>query len=68
MESPASVKYKGMTKKNYKRCHGSSTKGIDKGENCHATGLDKAMAKYPRSHKTDPTHYQAWIDKKKRYN
>jgi hypothetical protein len=57
-------KYKGLTKKNYKRLHGSSTSGREKGENCHATGLDKALAKYPRSFKTMPDEYASFYQKK----
>ena len=59
-------KYKGLTKKQYKREHGSETSGSQKSENCKATGLDKAMAKYPRSHKTFPTLYVGWYLKKHR--
>ena len=57
-------KYKGLTKRNYKRIHGSSTPGSSKGENCHATGLDKALAKYPRSYKTMPDEYISFNIKK----
>jgi len=51
------VKYRGLTKKKYKRRHGSSTPGSSKGENCQATGLKKAIIKYPRWYKTDPELY-----------
>ena len=50
-------KYRGLTRKHYKQVHGSSTKGKEKGENCHATPLDKALAKYPRSCKTMTDEY-----------
>ena len=46
------TKFKGLTKKKYKRQYGSSTPGNTKGENCRATGLNKALAKYPRAYKT----------------
>lgn len=57
-------KYKGLTKKQYKKKYGSSTPGSVKGECCHATGLDKALAKYPRSHKTIKTQYVSFNLKK----
>jgi len=50
-------RYKGLTKRLYKKRHGSSTPGSTKGATCRATGLDKAMAIYPRSYRTDPMHY-----------
>jgi hypothetical protein len=46
------IKYKGLTKRKYKQLHGSSTPGSTKSGNCKATGLDKALCKYPRSFKT----------------
>lgn len=60
-------KYRGLTKKNYKRIHGSSTPGSQKCETCHATNIDKAMAKYPRSWKTFPTLYVGHILRKARF-
>jgi hypothetical protein len=52
-----------MTKKNRKRIKGSSTPGIQKGDNCHATGLDKAMAKYPRNCKNNNKNlWDKWDD------
>ena len=59
-------KYKGLTKRAYKRTHGSGTPGTEKGENCHATAMDKAMAKYPRAYKSMPAEYRAWCLKKDR--
>ena len=59
-------KYKGLMKKEYKRKHGNSTAGKEKGENCKATGLDKAMAKYPRSCKTMSDSYISFNLKKDR--
>lgn len=54
-------RYRGMTKRQYKRAKASegsnSTPGLEKGQNCQATPLDKAMARYPRSHKTYPVEY-----------
>jgi hypothetical protein len=54
-------KYKGMTKRAYKRMMAAkgtnSTPGLTKGENCQATSLDKAMARYSRAWKTNPTEY-----------
>lgn len=39
----------------------SSTPGREKGLNCQATSLDKAMAKYPRSWKNDNrVLWKAW--------
>ena len=65
-------KHKGLTKRHYKQIFGSSTPGKEKGENCKATPLDKALAKYPRSIKTMPDEYIAFNLKKdkvaKRYN
>jgi hypothetical protein len=56
-----------LTHKQHKRAKRSSTPGKDKGENCHATGLDKAMAKYPKSYKTYPQEYRAFLEKKSSY-
>jgi len=51
------------TKKELKRTKGSSTPGKEKGDNCHATSLDKAMAKYPRSYRNDNKYlYQKWSE------
>ncbi len=65
-------KYRGLTRRHYKQLHGSSTPGSAKGENCKATPLDKALAKYPRSWKTMPDEYISFNLKKdkvaKRYN
>lgn len=58
------VKYKGLTKKQYKRQYGSSTAGKDKTECCRATGLDKGIIKYPRSYKTEPVLFASIYDKK----
>ena len=58
------IKYKGLTKRNYKRVYKSSTPGKEKGENCHATPLDKALAKYPRAIKTMPDEYISFNLKK----
>lgn len=57
-------KYNGMTRRQYKRVKGSSTPGKLKGENCQASGLDKSMAKNPRSFKTMPVQYFAFNQKK----
>ena len=38
----------------------NSEPGIGKGRNCQATGLDKAMSRYPRSWKTYPKEYIAF--------
>jgi hypothetical protein len=59
-------KYRGLTKREYKRRFGSSTPGSSKGENCHATSLDKAMAKYPRAYKTMTDTYISFNLKKDR--
>ena len=53
-------RYRGLTRRQYKQLHGSSTPGKEKGENCKATPLDKALAKYPRSWKTMPDEYIAF--------
>jgi hypothetical protein len=58
--------YRGLTKKQYKRIHGSSTKGSEKQDNCKASGLEKAMIKYPRSIKTNPVLFAAVYEKKDR--
>lgn len=57
-------RYKGLTKKKYKKLHNKSTPGITKTETCRATGLDKALAKYPRSHKTMTDLYISFNQKK----
>ena len=59
-------KYKGMTNRELKKINGKahSDPGIEKGETCRATGLDKAMAKYPRSYKIYPVEYIAFNKKK----
>jgi cytochrome c553 len=59
-------KYRGLTKRQYKQRYGSQTPGNSKGENCHATSLDKAMAKYPRAIKTMPDEYISFNLKKDR--
>jgi len=56
-------KYKGLTKRQYKRTHGSTTPGSEKGFTCTASGLDKALTKYPRAHKTMPNEYYALMRK-----
>lgn len=62
------AKYGGMTRNKYRKLRGkmgsNSTPGKSKGENCQATGLDKAMAKYPRAAKVYPTEYLSWCFKK----
>lgn len=57
-------RYKGLTKKKYKARYGSSTTGKSKGENCQATGLEKAIIKYPRSYRTMPSLFAQVYDKK----
>jgi hypothetical protein len=59
-------KYRGLTRRRYKQTHGSSTPGSSKGENCHATPLEKALAKYPRAIKTMPDAYISFNLKKDR--
>ena len=59
-------KYKGLTKRAYKKQYGSSTPGTSKSETCHATGLDKALCKYPRSIKTNTGLYFSFNLKKDR--
>ena len=54
----ATAKYKGMTKKKYKKKFGSSTDGIVKNENCKASPLKKGIMKYPRWYKKDPVLYR----------
>lgn len=61
-------KYKGLTKKEYLKRHGSSTPGSEKSENCKATPLDKALCKYNRSWKNFPTEYEAFWRKKRKYH
>jgi len=53
------TRYLGMTKKQYKqmKARTCSEPGRNKTILCQATGLDKAMAKYPRSIKTNPEDY-----------
>lgn len=64
----ATADYNGLTRKEYKRRKGSSTPGTAKGENCHATSLDKAMIKYPRSRRTFPDIYEEVYRKKDKFN
>ena len=54
-----SNKYKGLTKRQYKRVYGSETSGTEKGNTCKATGIEKALTKYPRARKTMPNEYRA---------
>ena len=56
-----------MTKRQYKKTKGSQTPGKTKCETCQATGLDKAMAKYPRSCKTNSDEYVAFNLKKDKF-
>lgn len=62
------VKYNGMTKRKYKKWKAkqgtNSTPGTSKSLQCQATGLDKAMIKYPRSCVTQPREYAAVYLKK----
>lgn len=51
-------KYKGLSRKKYKRVHKSSTPGSQKGDNCQASGLKKGVIKYPRWYKKDPDLYR----------
>lgn len=54
------LRYHGMTRKQLKRITAKqkgSEAGSQKGETCHATSLDKAMAKYPRSYRIYPQEY-----------
>lgn len=64
----ATANYNGMTRKKQKRIRKSSTPGIQKGENCHATSLDKALIKYPRAYKTFPDLYEEVYTKKEKFN
>jgi len=59
-------RYKGLTKRLYKKQIGASSPGSEKGELCKATSLDKAMAKYPRAHKVFTVEYIAHNKKKDR--
>ena len=59
--------YGGMTRKKQKRIRKSSTSGIQKSENCHASGLDKALIKYPRAYKTFPDLYEEVYVKKEKF-
>lgn len=61
-------KYKGMTKRQYKRQHGSSTPGSDKSPNCKATPFEKAIIKYPRAYKTMPMAFDNVYTKKLKYH
>jgi hypothetical protein len=66
------IRYHGTTRRLSKQLYGSSTPGKEKGENCKATSLDKALAKYPRAIKTMPDEYIGFNVKKdkaaKRHN
>jgi len=66
----SSNRYQGMTRKQYKQMKSktNSCPGKDKGINCQATGLDKALTKYPRSIKTSPDEYFEMNLKKDLYN
>lgn len=57
MKTIKETRYKGLTKRQYKQKYGSTTAGREKGETCHATGFDKALAKYPRAYKKFPEEY-----------
>lgn len=52
-------RYQGLTRKQYKQRKAltCSASGKTKNALCQATGLEKAMIKYPRSIKTAPTAY-----------
>ena len=58
------IKYKGLTKKQYKKQYACTTPSKEKGFNCKATQLDKAIAKYPRSYKTMTNEYISFNLKK----
>ena len=66
--SQQQTKYKGLTKREYKRVYGSSTRGIDKCETCRATGLDKALAKYPRAYRAMEVLYTDFNKKKDKHS
>ena len=57
-------RYKGLTKRKYKKLYNKSTPGVTKTECNRATGLDKALAKYPRSYKTMTDLYVSFNQKK----
>lgn len=59
-------KYRGLTKRKYKQLYGSSTPGSTKNDNCKATPLDKAMAKYPRAWMASTEEYISFNLKKDR--
>ncbi len=47
----------------------NSTPGKTKNDNCQATGLDKAMAKYPRSYKNNNRSlWEKWDKKCSKYH
>jgi hypothetical protein len=52
-------RYKGITKKKYKRLHKSSTPGKTKGDNCQANAIKKGVTKYPRWYRTNPELYMS---------
>lgn len=62
-----SERYKGLTKKQYKRQHKCSEPGTGKGETCRATPMDKSMAKNPRAWKVYPLEYIQFNKKKNQY-
>lgn len=55
----SSVRYMGLTKKQYKRIKAKSCSepGKTKGFLCQATPLQKAMFKYPRAYRVSPEEY-----------
>jgi hypothetical protein len=61
MKDAKQDRYQGMTRKQYKsmKAKTCSESGRNKTILCQATGLDKAMVKYPRSIKTNPDDYFA---------
>ena len=62
--------YLGMTRREYKRFKAKSCSepGKNKTMNCQATGLDKALTKYPRAIKTMPEEYFTMNLKKDLFN
>jgi hypothetical protein len=60
-------KYKGLTKRQYKKEYGSSTPGSAKNDNCQATGFEKGIIKYPRAYRTMPDAFNGVYEKKAKH-
>ena len=56
-------RFKGLTKRKYKKRYGSSTPGSEKSNTCKTSGREKGLTIYPRAYKTMSKEYNSLMKK-----